>query len=92
MLNLDREGTIALRPGNEHHEPCAVFVGGINGFDMLILKKINASTILFGDPDGEDLMDMDFHALQVMELEWKIENTSRARARFEENLAELTEG
>lgn len=72
--NLDRKGTIVIRPGNENQEPQVVLVGGINGFDMLICHVLNSNSLVFSMPEENDLLDFDMTLFKKLKKEWKIQN------------------
>ena len=89
MLNRERRGTVAIRPGGEHQEPAAVFVGGINGLDMTICYVLNSETLVFSDPEGSDLMDMDMTMLKRMRAEWHVQAADKSKRWWEAELAKL---
>lgn len=89
MSNKDRQGQIAIFPGRELREPCAVLVGGINGFGMNCLYKINSSELLIADPDNNDLLDFDYEKLELMRAEWQVISAKRNLSRLESELSEL---
>lgn len=88
MLNIDRKGTVVIRQGNDNQQPIAVYVGGVNGFDMLVCKELNTSNIYFSMPEEDDLLDFDFKLLQKLRAEWDLDaskrNTERLQQRIEE--------
>ena len=89
MLNIDRQGTIAIRQGNENQEPMAVYVGGVNGFYMLVCKPLNSGSLYFSMPEEDDLVDFDFKLLQKLRAEWNVENAKRSVVKFQKNLDEV---
>ena len=88
MLNIDRKGTIAIRPGNDNHEPRAVYVGGVNGFDMLVCRVLNTGEVMFSYPESGDLLDFDIKLLQKLRAEWRLDNAKRSVERFQKQLDE----
>lgn len=89
MKNIDRKGQIAIRPGNQYAEPSVVYVAGRNHMNMLICERLNTSETLFSNPDGSDLLDLDFQVLKRLLAEWKVENAERRLASAKKDLAEL---
>lgn len=89
--NLDRKGTVCIRPGGKHQEPAAVMAGGINGFDMQVLHELNSDTMTMCDPESNTLLDFDYKKLELLRLEWKVENADRIKERAESHLAEFLE-
>lgn len=83
MRNDARKGTIAIRLGNENQKPLVVYVGGLNSFGFLVCRELNSTSIVFSEPDGDDLVDFDMKLLEKLSKEWRIENLKK-------QLAELT--
>lgn len=77
LKNLDRKGTIAIRPGNKNQKPEVVLVGGINGFDMLVCHVLNTDSIVFSDPEENDLLDFNMPIFKKLKKEWEIQNLER---------------
>lgn len=91
-MNKNYIGKICIRKGNEHQEPAACFISGINGFGTLVCRVINTDTLVFSDPDGQgDLIDFDYKKLVQMRAEWAVENAKRVLKRTEERYRELLE-
>ena len=88
MSNLDRKGTIAIRQGNNNQEPSAVYVGGVNSFDMLICRVLNTGSILFSMPEEDDLLDFDITTLRRLRAEWKLANAQRSVVQLQKQLDE----
>ena len=91
MLNKERKGTIAIRPGSEHQEPAAVFVGGTNGLDMTVCYVLNSEGLVFSDPEGSDLMDMNMNNLKRLRAEWHVQSAERSKRRWKAKVAELSD-
>lgn len=88
MDNIERKGTIAIRQGNDNHEPRAVYVGGVNSFDMLVCRVLNTGEILFSMPEKDDLLEFDIKTLQRLRAEWRLANAQRSVERFQKQLDE----
>lgn len=88
MLNKDRKGQLALRIGNEHNEPCVVYVAGINSMDFLILRKINTGETQFEDPDADTLIDFDFKAYEISRAQWRLDQAKRSIDQRQKDLNE----
>ena len=89
MLNKERKGTIAIRPGNDYQMPSAVFVGGINKLGSTVCHVLNTGGLVFSDPDASDLMDMDINKLDRMRAEWHVLDAERAKKRWKARVEEL---
>lgn len=82
-MNLNRKGTIAIRPSTEYQEPYVVYVGGVNSFDMLICRVINSNTIVFSEPEDDELLDFDLKVYEKLKKEWRLANLKKQVAELE---------
>ena len=89
MLNKDRKGQIALYAGNEHNEACAVFVAGINSFDLLVLRKLNCGQLHFVEPDAETLLDFDFKAYELARAQSRLSLAKKSIKRLRTDVNEI---
>ncbi|HEI8439819.1 TPA: hypothetical protein SLF30_000479 [Acinetobacter baumannii] len=89
-MNRKYIGQVCIRKGNENQEPAAVFVSGINSFQMLICRVINSGSLVMSEPDEEgELIDFDYKTLEVMRAEWFVENAERQVMRSKQYLNEV---
>lgn len=89
-MNKNYIGKICIRKGTKFQEPAAVYVSGINGFDMLICRVINTGSMVMSEPDEEgELIDFDYKTLEVMRAEWFVENAERQVVRSKQYLHEV---
>lgn len=85
-MNKNRKGTIAIRPATEHQEPYVVYVvyvGGVNSFDMLICRVINSSSIVFSEPEDDDLLDFDLKVYEKLKKDWRLADLKKQVATLE---------
>lgn len=91
-MNKNYIGKICIRKGTKFQEPAAVYVSGINGFDMLICRVINTGSMVMSEPEEEgDLIDFDFKTLELLRAEWDVEIAKRSVQLSEERYQELLE-
>lgn len=91
-MNKNYIGKICIRKGTKFQEPAAVYVSGINSFDMLICRVINTGSMVMTEPEGEsDLIDFDFKTLELLRAEWDVETAKRSVQISEERYQELLE-
>lgn len=88
MLNDERIGTIAIRVGNNNQEPVAVYVSGVNSFELLICRALNTGMILFSSPEKDDLLDFNMTVLTKLRAEWSLEKTRRDLESWTKRIAE----
>lgn len=91
-MNKNYIGKICIRKGTKFQEPAAVYVSGINSFDMLICRVINTGSMVMTEPEDEgDLIDFDFKTLELLRAEWDVETAKRSVQISEERYQELLE-